>query len=81
MPCVNVAEPLSLTGELVVLEPMSADHLDALVEAASDGQLWTLRYTGVPRPEEMRERIEHYLALQAQGLLVPFTVRYGRPDR
>ncbi len=73
--CVSFVEPLVLTGELVVLEPLEASHHDALIEAASDGHLWTLSYTRVPRPEQMRDSIANYLALQAEGLLVAFAVR------
>ncbi|MEO6880539.1 MAG: GNAT family protein [Mycobacteriaceae bacterium] len=69
------AEPVVLTGDLVLLEPLAAEHHDALVDAAADGQLWTLSYTGVPRPAEMRTQIEGYLARQQTGELVAFTVR------
>lgn len=69
------AEPVVLTGDLVLLEPLRVEHHDALVAAAEDGQLWTLSYTGVPRPEEMRTQIEAYLVAQQTGELVPFTVR------
>jgi N-acetyltransferase len=72
---VGFVEPLVLAGERLVLEPLQLSHHDALVEAASDGQLWTLGYTGVPRPEQMRDSIAHYLGLQAEGLPMPFTVR------
>lgn len=74
-------EPLVLTGELVVLEPLEARHHDALVDAASDGELWNLSYTGVPAPDEMAARIATYLSLQAEGLLVPFTVRRREDGR
>jgi hypothetical protein len=72
---VGFVEPLVLVGERVVLEPLEPSHHDALVEAASDGQLWTLGYTNLPRPEQMRDSIAHYLGQQAEGLLMPFTVR------
>lgn len=72
---VSFVEPLVLTGELVVLEPLETGHHDALVEAAADGQLWTLGYTHVPRPDQMQASIATYLALQAEGKLVPFTVK------
>ncbi|MCW2529052.1 MAG: N-acetyltransferase [Pseudonocardiales bacterium] len=72
---VSFVEPLILTGELVVLEPLELGHHDALVKAASDGQLWTLGYTRVPRPDQMRASIDTYLASQAEGQLVPFTVK------
>ena len=32
--------PITLTGKYVVLEPLSPDHHDGLVEAARDGELW-----------------------------------------
>ena len=32
--------PVSLTGRLVRLEPLSLDHHDGLVEGTQDGQMW-----------------------------------------
>ncbi len=73
-------EPVRLTGELVTLAPLQpADH-DALVAAASDGELWTLSYTSVPRPERMADMIEDYVAQQAAGAMLPFTVRRRATD-
>ena len=74
-------EPVVLGGERVVLEPLDPSHHDALVEAAKDGQLWTLGYTRVPRPEQMRDSIAHSLRMQAAGLLMPFTVRLRNTGR
>ena len=68
-------EPVLLTGALVMLEPLEERHHDALVDAARDGQLWNLSYTGVPAPDQMAGKIATCLSLQAEGLLVPFTVR------
>jgi len=68
-------EPVTLTGDLVTLEPLHADHHDALVEAASDGRLWELWYTSVPSPATMRADIAAKLAEQAEGTRLPFTVR------
>ena len=69
------ADPVVLTGQLVELRPLEvADH-DELVEAASDGELWTLSYTGVPRPDAMRVAIEQWLTQQSAGTMLPFTVR------
>ena len=67
--------PVTLTGELVTLEPLRADHHDALVAAASDGRLWELWYTSVPSPDAMRADIAAKLAGQAEGTRLPFTVR------
>ena len=70
-----VLEPVVLTGDLVTLEPLVLDHHDALVEAASDGELWDLWYTSVPRPEDMRTVLEARLAEQERGRMLPFVAR------
>jgi N-acetyltransferase len=68
-------EPVTLTGDLVVLEPLQDAHHDELVRAASDGRLWDLWYTSVPSPETMRADLADKLARQAAGETLPFTVR------
>ena len=65
--------PVTLTGDLVELIPLSHHHHDGLVAAASDGELWNLWYTSVPRPEGMRAEIESRLALAQEGTGLPFT--------
>ncbi|ACI52268.1 GCN5-related N-acetyltransferase [Gluconacetobacter diazotrophicus PA1 5] len=66
--------PVTLAGDLVQLVPLSPDHHDGLVEAVSDGALWTLWYTSVPDPEGMRAEIDRRLRLRDQGSMLPFTV-------
>ncbi|HSN38155.1 MAG TPA: GNAT family protein [Arthrobacter sp.] len=75
----NNLRPLTLTGQHVVLEPLSPDHHDGLVEAARDGELWQLWYTSVPAPEQMAAEIERRLALQERGSMLPFTTRLLDP--
>ncbi|MGD9551147.1 MAG: GNAT family N-acetyltransferase, partial [Burkholderiaceae bacterium] len=41
---------------------------------AADGQLWRLRVTSVPEPQETRAYIEQALAMQAEGSRLPFAV-------
>ncbi|WP_316239260.1 GNAT family protein [Bradyrhizobium sp. SZCCHNR1015] len=67
-------EPVTLRGPHASLLPLSADHHDALVEAVSDGELWNLWYTAVPKPETMAKEIERRLGLLAAGSMLPFTV-------
>ncbi|MGJ5075133.1 GNAT family N-acetyltransferase [Bradyrhizobium oligotrophicum] len=67
-------EPATLRGPHASLLPLSADHHDALVEAVSDGELWKLWYTAVPKPETMAREIERRLGLLAAGSMLPFTV-------
>jgi RimJ/RimL family protein N-acetyltransferase len=78
--------PVTLTGTHVVLEPLSHDHHDGLVDAVRDGELWKLFYTTVPSPEGMRAEIDRRLRLQAEGSMLPFVTRLrdretGEPGR
>ena len=70
-------EPVTLSGRHVRLEPLAMSHHDALVEAASDGELWKLWYTSVPTPHAMRAWIEAALAMRTQHAL-PFVIRDAR---
>ena len=67
-------EPVPLSGPHAQLKPLSQDHCAGLSEAVRDGELWTLWYTSVPRPEDMRKEIDRRLALQAAGSMLPWTV-------
>jgi RimJ/RimL family protein N-acetyltransferase len=68
-------EPVTLTGDVVTLEPLAPAHASALATAASDGRLWELWYTSVPTREGMAADIEAKLALRDAGAMLPFTVR------
>jgi RimJ/RimL family protein N-acetyltransferase len=67
-------DPVTLRGEHARLEPLSHDHLNGLVDAVKDGELWKLWYTFVPKPEEMTKEIDRRLGLQKAGSMLPFTV-------
>src|SRR5690349_785095 len=73
--------PVTLRGTAVVLEPLQPEHAALLAEAASDGELWTLWYTSVPRPELVEPYIERALAAQAAGNELPFVIRLERTGR
>lgn len=68
-------EPVTLYGRHVRLEPMHAEHEDALAEAASDGELWKLRVTSVPEPDQTAIYIANALMGQQDGTMLPFVVR------
>ena len=67
-------QPVALKSSYVTLEPLAHAHGADLIEATSDGQLWTLWYTSVPGPEEMKGEIERRLRLQNEGSMLPFAV-------
>lgn len=64
----------TLTSELVDLIPLRKDHAEALVAAASDGELWNLWFTGVPSAETVDAYIEKALQQQQEGSSLPFVV-------
>jgi RimJ/RimL family protein N-acetyltransferase len=68
------ADSVSLHGRHASLVPLSHSHHDSLVDAVKDGELWTLWYTKIPTPEEMRAEIGRRLELQKQGSMIPFAV-------
>ena len=68
----NWLEPITLSGEVVTLEPLGPHHCADLQEAVRDGELWSLWYTTVPRPEGMEAEIERRLSLQRSGSMLPF---------
>jgi RimJ/RimL family protein N-acetyltransferase len=66
--------PVILTDGRIRLEPLSLDHVDALKAAAADGELWKLRVTSVPEPDDTRGYVERALAMREQGNRLPFVV-------
>ena len=68
------AIPITLSGENVVLEPLSLTHAIDLQDAARDGELWKLWYTSVVPPERMGAEIERRMGLQEIGSMLPFAV-------
>ncbi len=67
-----ISPSLSLTGQLVRLEPLSLDHTDALIDAVHDGNLHTSWWTSTPGPDTMADDIRAKLALRDSGAMVPF---------
>ena len=66
--------PVILEGQHVRLEPLSAAHEEALVAAASDGELWRSTVTVVPSRATMASYIEAALLGQTMGHELPFVI-------
>jgi RimJ/RimL family protein N-acetyltransferase len=66
--------PCTLTGHGVRLEPLSLAHAEGLTRAARDGELWNLRVTSVPEPEQTARYIQTALDGYAAGHMLPFVV-------
>ena len=67
--------PVTLSGRGVDLVPLALEHEAGLRAAAADGELWNLRITSVPRPEETRAYIETALAGRDTNARFAFAVR------
>ena len=67
-------EAVELSGLHATLEPLSAAHRDAMIEAVGDGELSQLWYTSVPSAVGMMAEIERRLELQSRGSMLPFAV-------
>ncbi|PML04604.1 GNAT family N-acetyltransferase [Vibrio breoganii] len=63
-----------MESKKIKLVPLKREHADALVIAASDGELWNLWFTSVPSAETVSRYIDTALEQQALGVAVPFVV-------
>lgn len=70
----SFVNPITLTGNGIQLVPLALEHEPGLRLAAADGELWNLRITSVPRPDETRIYIETALDSRKQGHRFAFAV-------
>lgn len=70
----SFVNPVSLTGNGIQLVPLALEHEPGLRLAAADGDLWNLRITSVPRPDETRIYVETALDQRKQGYRFAFAV-------
>lgn len=73
--------PVTLERRAVRLEPLGPEHLDGIAAAATDGELWNLWFTGVPRPEEVPDWFAAAMAQQEEGNQLAWAVRDLESDR
>jgi N-acetyltransferase len=67
-------KPVTLTARGIALVPLALSHENGLRQAAADGDLWQLRITSVPEPENTRQYIEDALAMREAGHRFAFCV-------
>ena len=70
----SFVQPVTLRDRGIRLEPLALAHEAGLRAAAADGQLWRIRVTGVPEPEQTRAYIETALQMREQGNRFAFAV-------
>ena len=67
-------EPVTLAARGIALIPLGLIHESGLRAAAADGELWNLRVTSVPEPDQTRAYIETALAMFEAGQRLAFAV-------
>jgi N-acetyltransferase len=67
-------EPVTLTARGVALVPLALPHEEGLRAAAADGELWKLRITSVPEPQDTRAYIQTALQMRETGSRFAFAV-------
>lgn len=65
-------EPVILENDLVRLEPLLINHLEALCEVGLDKTLWKLIPTFIHSAQDMKRYIETALDEQRRGAALPF---------
>ena len=65
---------VTLQARGITLLPLGLEHEAGLAAAAADGQLWTIRVTSVPEPENTRAYIEAALKMREEGSRFAFAV-------
>ena len=68
-------KPVTLERDGIRLEPLSPEHYNGLVAAASDGNLWDLWFTSVPQPGAALTYIRDAVRGQSEGHMLPWAVR------
>ncbi|MBT0571763.1 GNAT family N-acetyltransferase [Curvibacter sp. CHRR-16] len=71
--------PMELNG--VRLVPLALEHAQGLQAAAADGELWNIRVTSVPEPENTVAYIESALSMRAAGNRLAYCVQDAATGR
>ena len=70
----NFVEAITLAARGIELVPLALEHETGLRTAAADGELWKLRVTSVPEPDQTRDYVEAALAARQEGHRFAFAV-------
>ena len=66
---------MTLEGRGITLRPLAFEHEAGLALAASDGELWKIRITSVPEPNQTRTYVESALRMYDEGTRFAFVVQ------
>lgn len=66
--------PVSLIGQKIRLRPLTEQDADALLLAASDGELWNMQLTHIPSPDTVAQYINTAITGRNAGTVLPFVI-------
>jgi len=66
--------PVSLIGQKIRLRPLTEQDADALLLAASDGELWNMQLTNIPSPDTVAQYINIAITGRNAGTVLPFVI-------
>ena len=72
--------PVTLQARGIKLEPLGLEHEDGLRAATKDGELWKLRVTSIPEPENVATYINTALEMREEGDRFAFAVVDTKTD-
>jgi RimJ/RimL family protein N-acetyltransferase len=70
----SLLQPVTLAGSHATLLPLAREHAPALADAVKDGELYTLWYTFIAKPQDMAAEVERRLGLHVTGSMLPFAI-------
>ncbi len=74
--------PVTLTGHWARLEPLAAKHLDDLLVASQDREVWQYLPIAMPRDiSDLQAWLDDALARQARGEVLPFAIVEGETGK
>src|SRR4051812_16370450 len=68
------AQPVTLRGSAVVLQPLELEHVDALTEVGLDPELWRWIPSEVATRAQMEAYVAKALEEQQRGVALPFVI-------
>ena len=67
--------PVALERDGIRLEPLTQEHLPGIADAAADGELWNLWFTGVPTRDGVERWFGFAMEGQKAGHMLPWAIR------
>lgn len=74
-----IVEPVTLRGSIVQLEPMTADHIEALTRVGLVPEVWRWSPEPIATPDDMRAYVLRALEERRRGVSLPFVI-IARPS-